>query len=71
MYACHIEYEYFGKGDCVDLSTLEDTYYIYPEGAEFSVTKLSLATEELFIHHRSAEADQRNERILESSSSLI
>jgi hypothetical protein len=20
------EYEYFGKGDCVDLSTLEDTY---------------------------------------------
>ncbi|MDD4302397.1 MAG: hypothetical protein PHP67_01170 [Sphaerochaeta sp.] len=71
MYACHIEYEYFGKGDCVDLSTLEDTYYIYPEGTEFSVTKLSLATEELFIHHRSAEADQRRERILESSASLI
>jgi hypothetical protein len=20
------EYEYFGKGDCIDLSTLEDTY---------------------------------------------
>ncbi len=71
MYACHIEYEYFGKGDCVDLSTLEDTYYIYPEGTEFSVTKLSLATEELFIHHRSAEADQRRERIVESSVSLI
>jgi hypothetical protein len=71
MYACHIEYEYFGKGDCIDLSTLEDTYYIYPEGTEFSVTKLSLATEELFIHHRSAGADQRCERILESSASLI
>ncbi len=71
MYACHIEYEYFGKGDCVDLSTLEDTFYIYPEGKEFSVTKLSLATEELFTYHRSAQADQRRLRILESSASLI
>ena len=29
MYSVHIEYEYNNKGDCVDLSTLEDTYYIY------------------------------------------
>lgn len=49
MYSCHIEYEYLGKfGDCVDLNTLDDTYYIYPEGADFSVTKMALATEELF-----------------------
>ncbi|MGH0053834.1 MAG: lysophospholipid acyltransferase family protein [Sphaerochaetaceae bacterium] len=70
MYACHIEYEYFGKGDCLDLSTLEDTFYIYPHGTDFSVTKLSLATEELFSYHRCA-ADHFRERIAESSASLI
>lgn len=48
MYSCHIEYNYFGKGDCIDLSTLDDTYYIYPHGEDFSVTKLALATEELY-----------------------
>lgn len=48
MYSCHIEFEYMGKGDCVDLSTLDDTYYIYPQGEHFAVTKMALATEELF-----------------------
>ena len=52
LYSCHIEYEYLGKfGDCVDLNTLEDTWYIYPdpEGSPFSVTKMALATEELYF----------------------
>ena len=52
-YGVHIEYEYLGKyGDCVDLNTLDNTYYVYPHGDEFAVTKFSLATEELykFIH---------------------
>ncbi len=49
LYSCHIEYDYLGKyGDCVDLNTLSDTLYIYPEGKYFSVTKLALATEELY-----------------------
>lgn len=48
MYSCHIEYAYFGKGDCIDLSTLTDTYYLFPKGSDFSVTKIALATEELF-----------------------
>ena len=55
LYSCHIEYEYLGKyGDCVDLNTLEDTWYIYPdpEGREFSVTKMALATEELYFEYR-------------------
>lgn len=54
MYSCHIEYEYFGKGDCIDLSTLTDTYYIFPLGSSFSVTKISLATEELFSYQSQA-----------------
>ena len=50
QYAVHIEYNYrFGKHrDCVDLNTLEDTWYVFPEDCEFSVTKISLATEEMF-----------------------
>ena len=49
MYSCHIEYDYFKKGDCIDLSTLDDTYYLFPKGKDFSVTKIALATEELFF----------------------
>ena len=53
LYSCHIEYDYLGKyGDCVDLNTLEDTYYIFPDGEDFSVTKMALATEELYFCHR-------------------
>lgn len=49
LYSCHIEYDYLDRyGDCVDLNTLEDTWYIYPKGNEFSVTKFALATEELW-----------------------
>ena len=55
LYSCHIEYEYLGKhGDCVDLNTLEDTWYIYPHDCDFSVTKMALATEELYYAHRRA-----------------
>lgn len=50
LYSCHIEYNYLGKfGDCVDLNTNADTWYIYPEGNDFSVTKMALATEELYF----------------------
>ena len=55
QYSCHIEYEYLGKyGDCIDLNTLDDTWYIYPEGKPFAVTKMALATEELYFAHRRA-----------------
>lgn len=48
-YSVHIEYEYLGKfGDCVDLNTDTDTLYCYPQGEDFAVTKLALATEELY-----------------------
>jgi hypothetical protein len=58
QYSCHIEYEYLGKhGDCVDLNTIDDTWYIYPKASDFSVTKMALATEELYnAWRRSAEA---------------
>jgi hypothetical protein len=53
LYSCHIEYDYLGKhGDCVDLNTLTDTWYIYPHDCAFSVTKIALATEELYLAYR-------------------
>jgi len=49
LYSLHIEYDYLGKGhDCIDLSTLNDTYYLYPIYKENVVTKLHFATEELY-----------------------
>lgn len=51
MYSCHIEYDYDPRGDCIDLSTLSDTYYIYPRNLRNCVTKIALATEELFNYH--------------------
>ncbi len=52
MYSCHVEYNYlFKHGDCVDLNTLTDTWYVYPQEKLFSVTKMALATEELYFYH--------------------
>jgi len=51
LYSLHIEYDYLGKGrDCIDLSTLDDTYYLYPVNHTNIVTKLHFGTEELYKH---------------------
>lgn len=56
LYSCHIEYQYlFKHGDCIDLNTLDDTFYIYPKGEHFSVTKMALATEELYQYNKNKE----------------
>ena len=53
LYSCHIEYNYLDKwGDCVDLNTLTDTWYTYPKSDRCSVTKMALATEELYFAWR-------------------
>ncbi len=50
QFACHVEfdYKYGGYRDCIVLNTIEDTWYVYPDSDEFSGTKISLATEEIF-----------------------
>ena len=56
QYSVHIEYEYLGKyGDCVDLNTLTDTWYTYPHGRDWAVTKMALATEEIYYYYRRQE----------------
>jgi len=47
-FGVHIEYNYFGRGNCISLSTRNDTYYIYPLDQKQSVTKLHFAAEELY-----------------------
>jgi len=47
-YSVHIEYNYFGKGDGVSISTLHDTYYLFPTDPTINVTKIHFAVEELY-----------------------
>ena len=47
LYGCQIEFNFKDRGDCITLSTNDDTFYIYPKGDDFSVTKILLATEEM------------------------
>ncbi|QWC00340.1 hypothetical protein KHQ88_01870 [Mycoplasmatota bacterium] len=55
-YGVHIEYDYFGKGDCVSLSTINDTYYLFPLDQKIPITKYHFAVEELYIY----EENKRN-----------
>jgi len=48
LHSCHIEYDYMGRGDCIDLNTNDDTFYLFPKGDGFAVTKIALATEEIY-----------------------
>ena len=50
MEALHVEYDYFRirRADCFVINTEDDSYFIYPT-KENVVTKLSFATEELFL----------------------
>lgn len=46
-YSIHIEYEHLKRGDCVDLSDLTNTYFVYPTKQNV-VTKIHFAVEEIF-----------------------
>jgi len=48
LHSCHIEYDYMGRGDCIDMNTTDDTFYLFPTGRDYAVTKIALATEELY-----------------------
>jgi transcription elongation factor Elf1 len=48
MFGVHIEYDYFGRGDGLSFSTLNETFYMYPVDQKYSITKFHFAVEELF-----------------------
>jgi len=60
-YGVHIEYEYFGKGDCVSLSTKNDTYYLFPVNQDVPITKYHFAAEELYLYEEKKHAQQTNQ----------
>ncbi len=45
LFSIHTEYDYRGKGECITLSTPDNTYFIYPLEEGFSATKIQFAVE--------------------------
>ena len=48
MTSVHTEYNYRGKGQCITLSTLDNTYFLFPRCDGFNATKIQFATEYLY-----------------------
>jgi hypothetical protein len=44
----HIEYDYLGWGDCIDISVPKDSFWCYLSGRD-QITKISFATEEIYF----------------------
>ena len=63
MYGVHIEYDYcyIKPFDCIDISTDKDSFYCYPTKTDV-VTKLSLATEEIYRIHMERRAAEKKAR---------
>jgi len=59
-FGVHIEYDYFGKGNGLSISTSSDTYYIYPLDQKQPVTKLHFAAEELYDFTKGQISDEKN-----------
>jgi len=62
MYGVHIEYDYcyIKPFDCVDISTDKDSFYCYPTKPNV-VTKLSLATEEIYKIQKAKQDEERRQ----------
>ena len=52
MYSCHIEYQYRKFGDCLDISTDEDTFFVNSVNHDNILTKFHFATEEIYRYHK-------------------
>lgn len=44
----HTEYDYRNMGQCITLSTLDNTYFLFPKGEGFNATKIQFAAEYLY-----------------------
>ena len=53
LFSVHTEYDYRGKGECITLSTPDNTYFIYPLEKGFSATKIQFAAEYFYNACRS------------------
>ena len=51
----HIEYNYKGRGDALDIATLDETWWVFPLH-NCCLTKFNFTTEALFEKHTSKKA---------------
>ncbi len=63
MTSVHTECNYRGKGECITLSTADNTYFIFPKGDGFNNVKIQFATEYLYEINK-AQALNKKERTL-------
>ncbi len=61
----HIEYDYLGRGDCVDISIPDESFWCYLSKRD-AVTKLSFATEEIYLYAKEKEAQKASQKIAET-----
>lgn len=47
-YGTHIEFNYFGKGDAIDISTSNDSFWMLSQARDYLVVKVHFAVEELY-----------------------
>ena len=50
-YSLHVEFDFLKRGDSIDIATDLTSYFMFLKTAENSLTKLHLATEELYKFH--------------------
>ena len=48
MYSAHIEYDFLGRGDAIDIATDKTSYFMFLKNAKNQLTKIHFATEELY-----------------------
>ena len=53
LFSIHTEYDYRKKGQCITLSTPNNTYFIYPLEDGFNATKIQFAVEYMFEKQQS------------------
>ena len=66
----HIEYDYLEKGDCVEISVLDDSYWCYLSKRD-AITKLSFATEEIYFLAKEKEDERKAAMVAEKTRSDI
>lgn len=65
----HIEYDYLGGGDCVDISVSDDSFWCYLSKRD-AITKLSFATEEIYFFANDKRLEKRAKRARSEESVL-
>ena len=64
MYSVHIEYNYKGNGETIDLATQNETYFVQPE-EQAHLTKIHFATEALHKIAKEREEREKAETVKE------